>query len=111
MRRPNGKALIFKKTKIGWAAEADGKDALVELFDASNKRNGWRFSNDGDTRVETFDVAGKLTSIGQRGLKQTLSYDAKVVLTPSRTLLAARSLSYIMQTVAWRASSFRVGSP
>ncbi len=60
---------------IGWFADADVNDILIELIDSSGVRTGWRYVEASSGDVETYNANGVLQSIRKRdGHLQTLSY-------------------------------------
>jgi len=75
VRRPNGQIFSFKKVSGVWQPDGDVNHRLVELFNESSQLIGRRLTlADGDV-VETYNLAGRVTSIQQRnGRTETLAY-------------------------------------
>lgn len=78
--RANGKQFSYQLIGNLWVTEADIKDTLVRLTDASGNVSGWQFSNDSNNQLETYNDAGRLISIKDRSnLTQTLTYSCSPV--------------------------------
>ncbi len=75
--RPNGRIFTFSLVGATWTPDADVKDSLVRLTDASSETTGWRYTDGATDEVETYDASGKLIAIASRGLTQALSYDSE----------------------------------
>ncbi len=75
VKRADGKQYYFTLIGTSWVGDADIVGSLVRLgVDAAGNAIGWIYTNEHD-EVETYDAAGKLTTISNRaGLTQTLSY-------------------------------------
>lgn len=72
--RPDGRLVIFNQSGSTWIADEDISDRLASQTDALGHITGWTYTTV-DENVESYDSAGKLTSITTRsGLTQTLTY-------------------------------------
>ncbi len=75
VHRPDGKSFVFRQKDGVWTGDSFVGEKLEEISDDAGERVGWRLHTKED-RVETYDVAGKLTLITDaRGNTHTLYYD------------------------------------
>lgn len=75
--RPDGALVLFSWFGGVWKPSADITDRLVSQTSGTGVITGWQYTT-ASNEVETFNAAGKLTSITSRtGFAQTLAYDAK----------------------------------
>jgi RHS repeat-associated protein len=73
----NSEVTIFQNVAGSWKPDADMSDRLTELKNAQGVRTGWKYYDASNEDTETYDIAGRLTSIRSRaGATQTLSYNA-----------------------------------
>jgi RHS repeat-associated protein len=78
--RPDGQRLMFKPSGANFIADADVNLRLTAQRDGSGAITGWVLVTDRD-ETETYDAAGKLVSVKNRGgITHTLQYDSNGVL-------------------------------
>jgi YD repeat-containing protein len=91
--RQDGRVLAFTKKEGVWYTQADIKMRLAETVDGGGAQTGWQLTLE-DESTETFDLAGRLTTLRSRaGIEQTLAYDSCGRLA-SVTVSFGKSLSF-----------------
>jgi YD repeat-containing protein len=100
LKRTDNKQYFYNLLGSAWIPDRDVVGHLTQLFDNSVTPSipfGWNYTN-ADDEVETYNVAGRLTSIADRaGVTQTLAYDGSGRLI-SVTDHAGRTLTFTYDT-------------
>ncbi len=103
-KRPDGKIYKFRQSGGNWVSDADIKDQLVAVKDASNVQTGWRYTPAAGQYSETYDLKGQLVSIEDRfGLKATITYSD---LTTPKTIASIAGLVIAVTDYAGRSLGF-----
>ena len=80
VHRPDGQVLTFKQASAGsntFTPDQDIADKLQRLTNTSGVVTGWAFTDASDNSVETYNAAGRLTTIKNSvGAIQSLTYNA-----------------------------------
>ncbi len=95
--RPNGRILYFTFYNGQYRPDADIADRLAKVVNGSGELVGWTYTVAAGDLVESYDAAGKLVSVSERGYTLHLAYTDDRLSSVTNSFGSALNFYYDLQ--------------